>query len=254
MARKKKQANDLKEGEYPSAVMTQYHDGEKRRIPVVKSVPANERPTLPIKDALLSEFLLPTFDSMNIRGKSGLDALILLCRMGAHRYESLKRFCIAWEDLHQPNLFAEIYPELEFKEPTLEQCCDLAKLESEEFIGDISRMIYHYGLEAAKWQIHLGLGDVIRESHKVATTEGVKGFNDRRLLMEAGRLMPEGPDTVVNVNNQVTTNQIVGLPKWEDTDKILVEALRPQKALAAASVVDLEPIEVETEKEKQNAT
>lgn len=247
MRRRKKPGwpNDLKEGQYPSVVTAHTPAGEVERLPIVKEVPRAERPAAPIKDALLSEFLLSTFDSMNIKGKSGLDALILLCRMGAHRYDSLRKFCIAWEELHQPNLFAELYPELEFKEPTLEQCCALAGILNEDFISDVSRMVYYYGLESAKWQIHLGLGEVVRVAHAVATTP--EGFKDRQMLLKAGGVVQEGPGTIVNVNNQVTTNQIAGLPKWEDSDKVVVEALQ-HRALPEKSEAE----EVE-QKQKENA-
>lgn len=252
MPRKKKQPNDLKEGQYPSVVVAQSAAGAPQRIPITKEVPKAERPVAPIKDALLSSFLLATFEDMNIKGKSGLDALILLCRMGAWRYDTLKRFCVAWEDLHQQNLFREFYPEGEFKEPTLEQCCDYGKVGYDDFIGDVTKMIYHYGLETAKWQIHVGLGEVVQASRDTAKMIGKEGFNDRQLLLRAGHLIEEGPGTVVNVNNQVTTNQVVGLPKWEETDKVLVEALRPAKQLAEASTVDAEIIEA-APMEKENA-
>jgi len=253
--RKKKTVSGLKEGQYPSVVVAHTPAGAIERIPVIAEVPKAERPVAPIKDSLLSSFILPTFDYMNINGKQGLDALILLCRMGAHRYETLRLFIIAWEDLHQPNLFAELYPELAFTEPSLEQCCDLAKISNEDFVGDVTRMIYYYGLESAKWQIHAGLGDVVRAAHDTARMVGKEGFQDRQLLLKAGGVVQEGPGTVVNVNNQVTTNQIAGLPKWEDSDKVVVEALQQwaPKELPEKSAVEAEPVQAIVEKEVENA-
>lgn len=251
--RKRKPKTNLKEGEYPTRVPVETPDGDRYVIETTRLVPSAERPVAPIKTVLLSEHLLPLFDGLNVRGKTGIDAVILLARMGAHRYDTLRKFCIAWEDLHQPNLFYELYPELEFQEPTLEQCCDLAKVSYEDFVGDICRQAYYYGGEQARLKVHVGMPDVVEASYTNAVKGGARGFQDRQMLLKAGGVVQEGPGTIVNVNNTLNSATLVqGLPKWEETDKILTSILSPQKSLPAPSAAPVEIEVIENEPARSN--
>lgn len=243
---KKKPDNppSLREGEYPVTHYATTPDGIVQEIVSSERVPAAERPVAPIHETLLTDFLLPTFDSLNIKGKTGIDAIILLAKMGAHKYDSLRKFITAWQDLHHPAIFKELFPELKQTTPTLEQACSIADIPHDDLIADLTKMIYHYGLEGVKWQLQTYLPEVMRASYDVATQEGAKGYQDRQLLAKAAGLVIDGPGVVVNNNNNLTSNTaIVGLPKWEDSDRVLQKTLNAPRQLAEKAAVDAEIIE-----------
>jgi len=245
---RKKFGTKLQLGEYEIHIPVTNGEGASAAT-IVKNIPKSDQPPLPITHVPLSEHLFPLFDGLIVQGRSGIEAIILLARMGAHRYDSLRKFALAWEDLHQQQLF----PTEEFREPSLEQACDLAKLPYEDFVGDLCKAIYWYGLEAAKIRLQLQMNSVVDASIRQAVEGERHGFNDRQLLMKAGGLIQEGPGTVVNVNQQnVTNNLAMGLPQWEETDKVLTKALngREVKALPEAPVIEAEIVEEECIREK----
>lgn len=238
-------ATGLREGEYPTKVEARDADGETITIPTTRMVPRDERPRAPIKEAALSEHLLSLFDGINVRGVEGLAAIILLARMGAHRYPNLLAFTSAWEDLTQTGLFADLYPRdyALGRAASLEQACDVAKVAYEDFVGDISRQAYYYGAEAARLNIHLKMPAVVEASYLSAVLPGKDGFADRKLLFEASKLVESGPQIVNNINNQMNSAHISGLPKWEDTDKLVTKVMFPQRAIAESSEGKLEQVD-----------
>ena len=241
MPPKRKQSTDLKPGQYPTTIRTMDTSNEVVTVPTVSSLPKEQR--LTPQPQLLSNHLLPMFEEMNIRGQVGLNGLLTLVKNAAWKYPTLRAFWSAWTDINEPQLLREIDPTA--TEPTLELACAVAKLSEEDFVGDIHKAIYWYGLEGARQKLQANLGVVVDAAYETATLVGREGHADRKLIFEAAKLIESGPGVVINNNNESITNHAhIGLPQWSDQEKYIQDALllSPKSANPQQEVIiDVEP-------------
>ncbi len=107
----------------------------------------------------------------------------------------------------------------EERNPTLEEIIDWKGLNRVEIAGGLAAASLTVGVTKAKVILAQALPAVIKAAVDSATLgEGAVAQADRKLLLEAGGLMPKGPQTMVQINNN---NTVMGLPKFQEADKAI---------------------------------
>lgn len=134
--------------------------------------------------------------------------------------------------------------------PTLDEVIDWKKLNRIEVAGGLAAAAWTCGVDNGRAILGAAMPEVIRAAVRVATEgEGMTAHLSQKLLFEAGGMLPKGPNTIVNVNQQ--NNVVTGLPQWSEVDKVVEKAYFPkemQKGLPPANmqnVIDAEVEEVE---------
>lgn len=106
--------------------------------------------------------------------------------------------------------------------PTLDEIIDWKKLNRVEVAGGLAAAAWMHGVDTGRAILGSKMPEIIIAAVNSAIDPdgGGVAHQDRKLLMEAGGLLPKGPNTVVNVNQQNNT-QVVGLPQWGGVDEIV---------------------------------
>jgi len=109
--------------------------------------------------------------------------------------------------------------------PTLDEIIDWRGLSRIEIAGSLAAAGFILGMNHAKAILGRELPRVMQSAIELATEgDGQVAHLSQKLLFEAGGLTKNGPSTVVSINNTNTTNVAVGLPKWDDVDKVVTKA------------------------------
>lgn len=143
--------------------------------------------------------------------------------------------------------------------PTLDEIIDWKDLSRIEIAGSLAAASFIMGIDTARGILGGRLPEIVTSATELAINgEGMVQHLSQKMLMEAGGMMPKGPNTVVNVNQTNNTLQ-VGLPKWDETDKLVSKAyfdkVEPRGLPPAQmeNIVEAEFVEVK-EPEYANAT
>lgn len=171
---------------------------------------------------------------------TGMECLDLVMRSMASDYKEFAKL-IEVKDYVMNEFNADKYPQFaNGQEPTIDQLCLACKIEARKFIPLFYTAVREYGVKRAKLRIDLAAGEVAAATLDNALNGGVKGFRDRKMLLQAvGVVEASGNGINVNVtqnNLSVAPGEARGLPKWEDVRE---EAQRQ----LPAPVVDGEVVE-----------
>ena len=146
--------------------------------------------------------------------------------------------------------------------PTLDEVIDWKKLNRVEIAGGLAAAAWVCGVDQGRAILGSAMPEVVRSAVGLATdpdTNAMVQHLTHKLLFEAGGLLPKGPGTVINVNQQ--NNVVNGLPQWNEVDKVVEKAyfgkqvVEAQKSLPPANlenVIDIIP-EREVEYESANS-
>lgn len=214
--------------------------------PVAKNLsPSQRQRKREVMRALADETLSlgSYFEDLQVGEARGIDAVAEIARLCASEFPNLAKFALTYDYLHKPNLWS--YVELEDSEgnwrpPTIDEVCRKAGIDSLDLIKDLSTAAFLYGGHMARMTLALSLPGVIQKAVRNATLgEGMSAHQDRRMLIEAGGLMPkQGPFVQVNTTND-NRSLTVGLPQWKETDKVVEGVYFPgQSLLGEGNVVE----------------
>lgn len=112
----------------------------------------------------------------------------------------------------------------EDRSPTLDEILDWKGISRVEVAAGIAAAAFTRGIDKARVILGQEMPEIVRAAVSSATDPEGGGISqaDRKLLFEAAGFTKSGPQTVVNVNNQ--QNLAVGLPKWDEADKVVRDA------------------------------
>jgi len=150
---------------------------------------------------------------------------VLLEALRAYAYKSPKIVAkyLEHESLLRNPIHKEIFPELrddygEWREPTEDEICQYAGIDPSEFLGQCYAALHNYGMEQAKLAVVVAAPEIVRATIASAKISGKEGAADRKLLLEAAKVV-EPAGALVNIDQRsVTVNnfpgQNEGLPAW----------------------------------------
>jgi hypothetical protein len=136
----------------------------------------------------------------------------------------------------------------EFRSPDLDEIIDWKQLNKVEIASCLAAAGMTLGIDRARQILGANFHSVMQAAIDSATDPEGGGIAqaDRKLLFDATGIMPRGPNTLVQVNNN--TQVVVGLPKWEEADRVVGETYF-QKALGPVQSKD-HVVEAEIMEEK----
>jgi len=106
--------------------------------------------------------------------------------------------------------------------PTLEEIIDWRGLSRVEIAGSLAAAGFVHGMDHARAILASRLPEIMSKAIELATEgDGGVAHLSQKLLFEASGLTSKGPSTVISVNQQNNTNVAVGLPKWDEEDKVV---------------------------------
>ena len=195
-------------------------------------------------------------EELGIELTGNFDQLLEFCQLVKGRFAALDELAEAISDAGdilkwKPEDF--LSAKAENRPVELDEIIDWRRLNRVEIAAAVAAAGCMTGIETAKAVLGANLAEVVRAAVRNATEgEGGTAQADRRLLVEVAGMLPKGPSTVVNVNQQNNTLQM-GLPAWDETRKV-VDAVYfgkqekepkglPEAKLEEAIVIDGEVIE-----------
>lgn len=114
--------------------------------------------------------------------------------------------------------------------PTLDEIVDHCELSRLEVAAGLAAAGMLHGIDRARSILGATLPDVfLAAAENAVNGKGAVAQADRRLLFEASGVMPKGPNTIVSINNNNNVVQ-VGLPQWQEVDKVVATAYFDKKA------------------------
>lgn len=185
----------------------------------------------------------------------GLPVLTEALRSYAHRSKLVAKF-LEHESLLNNPINKALFPTLcdehgEWREPTQDEICQYAGIDPSEFLGQCYAALHYFGMEQAKLAVVVAAPEIVRATIASAKISGKEGAADRKLLLEAAKVV-EPTNALVNIDQRsVTVNnnypgQSAGLPAWPGLARN--DGVDGVKQLAAASmenVVEAEFVEQE---------
>lgn len=153
----------------------------------------------------------------------GPELLLQALRGYAYKSKLVAKYLEAYSLLNNP-LHAEMFPELvnelgEWRQATEDEICAYCGLDPGEFIGQCIAALYNYGLEQANLLVRVSAPEVVRAAIASAKIVGKDGAPDRKLLLEAAKVVEPAGALVSIDQRSVTVNnnypgQSAGLPAW----------------------------------------
>lgn len=106
--------------------------------------------------------------------------------------------------------------------PSLEEIIDWKGLSRVEIAGSLAAAGFVHGMNEAKSILASRLPEIMQSAISLATEgEGNIAHLSQKLLFEASGLTKSAAGTVINVQQNNTTQVAVGLPKWDEEDKVV---------------------------------
>ena len=183
----------------------------------------------------------------------GRELLMEALRVYAHKSPTIGHFLEAESLLSNP-MNRDKFPQLrgadgEWRMPTADEICGFLDIESEGFLNEVDAALRYFGVRKAELLVRIALPEVVQAAVASAKSDGKNSAADRKLVMEAAKLIETKPMVTVDQRKLTVNNNYPGerngVPAWPSTAVAVSAAVKALPAATESSVVEAELVEAE---------